>query len=207
MNPILFTFVVLFTECSPVYQTPVAPAPIPYDWSRKGGSQKMRKKMKTDDLMGSMDPISQCYYAITNLTAGGGDRICEEFMELPSQLEYRDYYRKIKDPICLNQIKRKIDKGSFEGYFEEFEQDITLMVNNAKLYNHKDSDVYSYAVKIKDALDEFKEEHGDELENPVSPYPLSSLLSPLVLLSHSPPPCARCRMTMTTLTLSHWRMG
>lgn len=126
----------------------MAPTPIPYDWSKKSLKVRM-KKMKTDDLTGSMDPISQCYAAITSLTGSQGERICDDFMELPSQQDYRDYYRKIRDPISLNQIKRKIDKASYEGNFDEFEQDVNLLVRNAKLYNHPDSGIFHNATRIK----------------------------------------------------------
>ena len=54
----------------------------------------------------------------------------------------------IRAPICLNQIKEKMSKGTYEGTFLFFETDVTLLVDNAKTFNKKGSNIYQNAVRI-----------------------------------------------------------
>jgi len=77
-----------------------------------------------------------------------GEKVSDDFLELPSREVYPDYFQMIRAPICLNQIKEKIGKGTYEGTFVFLETDITLMVDNAKTYNKKGSPIYQNAVRI-----------------------------------------------------------
>ena len=49
--------------------------------------------------------------------------------------EYPDYAIKIKNPIDLNKIIDKVDKGDYEN-LDKFNEDIELMINNCLTYNY-----------------------------------------------------------------------
>ena len=49
--------------------------------------------------------------------------------------EYPDYAIKIKNPIDLNKIIDKVDKGEYEN-LDKFNEDIELMINNCLTYNY-----------------------------------------------------------------------
>jgi hypothetical protein len=79
-------------------------------------------------------------------------KITELFMELPDKEEYSDYYDTILQPICLNDIMKKIQ--SEEDYsLIDMDRDMTLLCGNAQKYNVKGSQIYNDAVLI---FNEFK---------------------------------------------------
>ncbi|KAF6766736.1 RSC complex protein [Ephemerocybe angulata] len=63
------------------------------------------------------------------------------FMHKPPKKEYPDYYFVIKQPIAMDIIKGKIDKGAYLT-LEDVRRDFELMFTNAKTYNQKDSMVW-----------------------------------------------------------------
>ncbi|CAD0205494.1 unnamed protein product [Chrysodeixis includens] len=72
----------------------------------------------------------------------------EPFWKLPSRREYPDYYKEIKNPVSLNQIKNKIRRGSY-GTLSEVAGDMNIMFENAKQYNVPSSRLYKDAVKLQ----------------------------------------------------------
>ncbi|XP_026728952.1 protein polybromo-1-like isoform X5 [Trichoplusia ni] len=72
----------------------------------------------------------------------------ESFWKLPSRREYPDYYKEIKNPVSLNQIKNKIRRGSY-GTLSEVAGDMNIMFENAKQYNVPSSRLYKDAVKLQ----------------------------------------------------------
>ncbi|KAF9245828.1 Bromodomain-containing protein [Melanogaster broomeanus] len=63
------------------------------------------------------------------------------FMRLPSKRHYPDYYNFITQPICLDDIKGKIDGDNYPS-LDEVRQDFELCFANAKRYNMKDSPIW-----------------------------------------------------------------
>lgn len=63
------------------------------------------------------------------------------FWKLPSRRFYPDYYREIKNPMSLGQIKRKLLKRGY-GNLSEVAGDLTIMFENAKKYNITTSKLY-----------------------------------------------------------------
>jgi len=59
-------------------------------------------------------------------------------MRKPPKRLYADYYQVIKQPIALEDIKAKIEKGSYPT-LEDVRLDFELCFNNAKEYNQKES--------------------------------------------------------------------
>ncbi|KAG1754925.1 Bromodomain-containing protein [Suillus paluster] len=63
------------------------------------------------------------------------------FMRLPSKRHYPDYYVFIQQPICLDDIKQKIDDGLYNS-IDDIRQDFDLCFSNAKKYNQKNSRIW-----------------------------------------------------------------
>ncbi|KAG1904739.1 Bromodomain-containing protein [Suillus fuscotomentosus] len=63
------------------------------------------------------------------------------FMRLPSKRHYPDYYVYIQQPICLDDIKQKIDDGLYNS-LDDIRQDFDLCFSNAKKYNQKNSPIW-----------------------------------------------------------------
>ncbi|KAF2114895.1 SNF2 family N-terminal domain-containing protein [Lophiotrema nucula] len=76
--------------------------------------------------------------------------IIDPFIELPDRFDYPDYYQIIKNPICMNQIKKKINKKEYQT-LKQFMQDIRNLCNNCRTYNEDTSLLYHDANTIEDA--------------------------------------------------------
>ena len=65
-------------------------------------------------------------------------------MRLPSKRQYPDYYVQIKRPIALDDIKRRLEGGSY-AFFDEVRGDFEQCFKNAKKYNMKESQIWKDA--------------------------------------------------------------
>lgn len=74
--------------------------------------------------------------------------VIDPFLDLPDRNDYPDYYQFIKNPICMNIIKKKINKKEYQS-LKEFWQDIKLLVENCKTYNEDGSLLYQDANLIE----------------------------------------------------------
>ncbi|KAF2841462.1 putative RSC complex subunit [Patellaria atrata CBS 101060] len=70
------------------------------------------------------------------------------FIELPPRLDYPDYYQIIAKPICLDQIKKKIDTKKYQS-LREFKADVKLLCDNCRQYNEDGSVLYQDANTIE----------------------------------------------------------
>ena len=61
---------------------------------------------------------------------------------------FPDYYVLIKQPICLDQIKKKIDKEQYQS-LRDYRDDIGLLCTNARTYNEDGSTLWVDANKIE----------------------------------------------------------
>ncbi|KAJ3126605.1 hypothetical protein HK098_007360 [Nowakowskiella sp. JEL0407] len=69
-----------------------------------------------------------------------------------------NYLDVVKFPIDLDTIEKKIRAGSYESY-GSFKTDLNFLTNNAMLYNHAESDIYSVAVRMKELVEEYENSH------------------------------------------------
>ncbi|XP_050303913.1 protein polybromo-1 isoform X2 [Anthonomus grandis grandis] len=83
----------------------------------------------------------------------GADKtaLSEPFWKLPSRRIYPDYYREIKNPMSLTQIRNKLTKKLY-GTVSEVAGDMTVMFENAKKYNVPSSKLYKDAVKLQKVM-------------------------------------------------------
>lgn len=78
--------------------------------------------------------------------------LSEPFWRLPSKRFYPDYYREIKNPISLTQIRRKVTNKAY-GTVSEVAGDMNIMFENAKKYNVQTSKLYKVSCfEAKDIL-------------------------------------------------------
>ncbi|EPR77838.1 Bromodomain containing protein, partial [Spraguea lophii 42_110] len=103
--------------------------------------------LQEEVLVNYKEKIKELLDIIINLRDKKGREIIYLFMMLPSSVDYPDYYQIIKNPISIECMKKKEYKN-----YEEFIEDIMLMIDNAKTYNIEGSIVYSDANIIKDAV-------------------------------------------------------
>lgn len=87
--------------------------------------------------------------------------IIDPFIDLPDKWDYPDYYQLIKNPICMNQIKKKINKKEYQSV-RQMRQDLGLLCNNCRLYNEDTSLLFADANLIEQAaLDKMREATAD----------------------------------------------
>ncbi|XP_019875742.2 protein polybromo-1 isoform X3 [Aethina tumida] len=96
----------------------------------------------------SSNPLWQLFDSVKSVTSSNGVPLSEPFWRLPSRRFYPDYYREIKNPVSLTQIKRKLVKSAY-GNLSEVAGDLTIMFENAKKYNIPTSKLYKDAVKLQ----------------------------------------------------------
>ncbi|KAI8150683.1 Chromatin structure-remodeling complex subunit RSC1, partial [Colletotrichum sp. SAR 10_70] len=82
-----------------------------------------------------------------------GDLLIGPFEKLPDKTMNPDYYQVIKDPIALDNIKRKAKRKKYPTV-DSVLKDIDLMFNNAKHYNEEGSEIFEAAVELQ------KQAHG-----------------------------------------------
>ncbi|KAF2733481.1 hypothetical protein EJ04DRAFT_269950 [Polyplosphaeria fusca] len=90
--------------------------------------------------------------------------IIDPFIELPDKYDYPDYYQIIRIPVCMNQIKKKINKKEYQS-LKQFYQDIRTLCNNCRTYNEDTSLLYQDANLIEqtcvDKLKQGTEQHPE----------------------------------------------
>ncbi|XP_065348205.1 protein polybromo-1 isoform X6 [Cloeon dipterum] len=88
------------------------------------------------------------YETVRSYTNNQGYQLSDPFRKLPSKRYYADYYKEIKNPISMYQIRTKIKRGHY-GTVSEIAGDLNIMFENAKKYNRPDSKIYKDAVKLQ----------------------------------------------------------
>jgi ATP-dependent helicase STH1/SNF2 len=73
------------------------------------------------------------------------------FRDLPDKNDYPDYYMIISQPICMQQIKRRIAKKEYHSA-RQFFADVRLLCDNCRLYNEDGSVLYLDANLIEETV-------------------------------------------------------
>ncbi|KAM9758915.1 polybromo 1, like isoform 4-T4 [Menidia menidia] len=103
------------------------------------------------------NPIFQLYEAVRGARNNQGQVFSAPFQQLPSRREYPDYYRHIKQPISLHNIRTKMKNGEYESV-EQIDADLSLMFENAKRYNMPNSSIYKRAFRLQQIMQAKKRE-------------------------------------------------
>lgn len=127
---------------------------------RKRGRPAPAKDTLTPEHRASLQKIVNVVYeALNDLEEESSDPeipnrgIIDPFIELPDKLDYPDYYQLIKNPICMNQIKKKINKKEYQT-LKQFHQDLGLLCNNCRHYNEDTSLLFQDANLIEQTATE-----------------------------------------------------
>ncbi|KAJ4409673.1 transcriptional regulator [Gnomoniopsis sp. IMI 355080] len=70
------------------------------------------------------------------------------FIKLPSKRDYADYFVVITNPICMNNIEKKIKKEEYNS-LSDMRRDIELMCSNCKTYNDDSALIHQDAITIQ----------------------------------------------------------
>jgi len=131
---------------------------------RKRGRPAPAKDNLSPDSRASLQKVvNHVYEALNDLEEESADPdipnrgIIDPFIELPDKWDYPDYYQLIKNPICMNQIKKKINKKEYQSV-RQFRQDLGLLCNNCRHYNEDTSLLFADANLIEQtAVDKLRE--------------------------------------------------
>lgn len=76
-----------------------------------------------------------------------GHLCCQLYKKLPPRRGYKDYYELIEQPIDLQIIASRARNGGYRT-LKEFEADVLLLFDNARLYNMEGSPVYQVKLSV-----------------------------------------------------------
>ncbi|TPX43013.1 hypothetical protein SeLEV6574_g05290 [Synchytrium endobioticum] len=110
----------------------------------------------------SLEDMRSILKRITTHTDEEGRVLSEMFEELPDRKTYADYYQEIKNPICLDIIREKLEGGEYDTP-AKFEADMKLMFNNAQTYNQEGSEIYEDAVELQKLFEKLSGKEGAAL--------------------------------------------
>jgi ATP-dependent helicase STH1/SNF2 len=131
---------------------------------RKRGRPGTAKDMLHPDQRASLQKVVNVVYeALNDLEEESLDPsipprgIIDPFIDLPDKWDYPDYYQLIKNPVCMKQIEKKINKKEYQSV-KQFRQDLGLLCNNCRTYNEDTSLLFADANLIEQtALDRMRE--------------------------------------------------
>ena len=70
------------------------------------------------------------------------------FYEKPPKRDYPDYYKVIKRPMAILDVRKSVEKGKIADW-ETFSAEMSLIWNNAKDYNEDGSEIYEMANELE----------------------------------------------------------
>lgn len=98
--------------------------------------------------MDAENPQWQLFETVRTTANTNGTLLSEPFWRLPSRRFYPDYYREIKNPVSLTQIRKKLTQNAY-GTVSEVAGDLNIMFENAKKYNVPSSKLYKVIIIFK----------------------------------------------------------
>lgn len=111
-----------------------------------------RRKMDSDAVR-LKEAMLKCYFAVEQCEEPETGRLRSVlFMDIPKKNEYPDYHVLIARPVCLKQIKRRIETRAYKT-LEACRNDFRTMFNNARTYNQEGSVVWIDAQEMEQVFD------------------------------------------------------
>lgn len=124
---------------------------------RKRGrpAPKVRETLNQEQRVIIQKVLNEAYEALNDLEVTDPNDpsllprgVIDPFIELPDRYDYADYYQIIRSPICMDMIKKKINKKEYQS-LKHFRADIALLCNNCRTYNEDGSLLYQDANLIE----------------------------------------------------------
>ncbi|KAL2028324.1 hypothetical protein VTO58DRAFT_109354 [Aureobasidium pullulans] len=99
-----------------------------------------------------------------------GIAIFEPFVHLPLRT-LTDYYKVIKKPTSLAGIKKQVrgKQGSDFKNWDAFEEEVSYIWRNARIYNEDGSDIFNLSVELEDLFNERLATAKSQVDEPVQP--------------------------------------
>ena len=125
--------------------------PAPRKRGRQGKAAETLSASQRETLQAILDATHD---TLLDLEEPSNDRdvpnrgIIDPFIKLPPKNDYPDYYQLIKNPICMDQIQKKINKKQYQN-LKEFRNDVGLLCNNCRQYNEDGSILFKDANLIE----------------------------------------------------------
>lgn len=113
--------------------------------------------------------------AVRKFKNDNGHLVIHQFEKLPDKAELPDYYIEIKEPLAVEQIKRKQKRKKYQSV-DHFLHDMDVMFNNCKAYNTEASQIYQDAASLQFETHRLADE---EKAKPDSDYALEEGRLPL----------------------------
>ncbi|KAK7985024.1 hypothetical protein PG988_002646 [Apiospora saccharicola] len=118
-----------------------------------------RRKLQEEfgDLTKGETPQSTTAYghsileSIRSTTDKNGRKVAPFFEKLPSKADDPEYYKKIRLPLSLQLIERKLNKHEYRT-LSSLEGDFKRLVSNAKETNSRQSEVFSDSERVRKAV-------------------------------------------------------
>ncbi|KAI9687570.1 MAG: hypothetical protein M1822_002180 [Bathelium mastoideum] len=121
---------------------------------KRGRQAKVVETLSPEDRTMLQNILDSAHNSLNDLEEASTDPelpnrgIIDPFLELPPKNDYPDYYMIIKNPICMAQITRKINRKEYQN-LKQFRQDVGLLCNNCRTYNEDGSILYQDANLIE----------------------------------------------------------
>lgn len=132
------------------------------DDKKKKSTRKRRKKGEDDD---DDEPITKkkkldskvkklmkkIISAVINYTDPDGEQLSEPFLELPSRVDFPDYYKIIKKPLAINKLVQKINESKYCD-LNDLEKDFMQLCKNAQTYNEEKSLIHTHSIILQNVF-------------------------------------------------------
>jgi ATP-dependent helicase STH1/SNF2 len=90
------------------------------------------------------------------------DRIlCEAFVHPISKEEYPEYYHVIEHPICMHDIRTKLDNHHYPS-LDAYHKDWKLLFANALAFNQEGSEIYEDAKQLEGVMEQAFKRHFEQ---------------------------------------------
>ncbi|KAL9127870.1 MAG: hypothetical protein Q9217_003335 [Psora testacea] len=122
--------------------------------NKRGGARPPNKAVETlssKDRTSLQTVLNKNFQALMDLEESVGEEsrgLIDPFLKPVPRNIYPDYYMVIKDPICMDQVEKKINKKEYQS-LKEYRDDIRLLCSNARTYNDDGSQLYQDANDIE----------------------------------------------------------
>ena len=114
-------------------------------------TNRVAETLTTKDRSSLQKILEKNFQALMDLEESVGNDtrgLIDPFLKPVPRNIYPDYYLVIKDPICMDQVEKKINKKEYQS-LREYREDIRLLCGNARIYNDDGSQLYQDANDIE----------------------------------------------------------
>ena len=120
---------------------------------KRGGARpsKAVETLNSKDRASLQKILEKNFQALMDLEESIGDDsrgLIDPFLKPVPKNIYPEYYMVIKDPICMDQVEKKINKKEYQS-LKEYRDDIRLLCTNARTFNDDGSQLYGDANDIE----------------------------------------------------------